>query len=87
MSTPLQKINDALRNTLAELLDAKHFRVAGIRKAQDGWSAEVEAFVRDPRLSIVNDLGAKDIYIRSRYKVEFDRDVDMVGFTEIETGS
>lgn len=82
---PLVLINQQLKSMLGTLIDAKEFRILSTRKVGEGWQADVEAFVRDPRLSIRNAAGEKDIVKRSRFRFEFDANLQMVGFAETET--
>lgn len=83
--SPLASIHQQIQVDLAQILGAKELRVTGIRRAQSGWTAEVEAFLRNPQLSIKNALGEKDVLSRARYRVDFDESLVLAGFTEIES--
>jgi len=82
--SPVIKINQQLKGSLVEMLGAQHFRVVGMQRLDAGWSADVEVHVRNPQLSISNNAGSKDVYTRCRYRVDFDADLEMSGFTETE---
>lgn len=83
--SPLASIHQQIQIDLAPILGAKELRVIGIRRVPTGWTAEVEAFLRNPQLSIKNAIGEKDVLSRARYRVEFDESLALTGFTELES--
>ncbi len=85
--SPVLQIHEQIKGNLIEMLGAREFRVVGMQKLDAGWSADVEVYVRNPQLSISNDAGSKDMLTRCRYRVDFDADLQMSGFTETEFDS
>lgn len=85
--SPVLQIHEQLKGSLIEMLGAREFRVVGMQKHDSGWSADVEVHVRNPQLSIANNAGSKDMLTRCRYRVEFDAELQMSGFSETEFDS
>ncbi len=80
-ASPLTRIAETVRSVVTEALGASECRVLGFRRHDEGWQVDIEAYVRDPLLSIANAAGTKDVYGRSRYRCEFDAELNMLAMT------
>jgi hypothetical protein len=85
--SPVLQINEQIKGSLVDMLGAREFRVVGMQKHDAGWTADVEVHVRNPQLSIANSAGSKDMLTRCRYRVDFDTELQLCGFTETEFDS
>lgn len=85
--SPLVRIAGVLREQLPALVGSDQYRITSVRRSHEGWTADVELFARDPRLSISTAAGSKDILRRVQLKVDVDTDYAISGFTEVDRES
>lgn len=79
--SPLATLRRKVDEEVAELIGARELRLLSIRRAEGGsWAARIEAYVRDPQLSISNALGSKDILHPRLFRAEFDEELELIGF-------
>lgn len=82
--SPLVRVAGVLREQLPALIGSDQYRITSVRRTHEGWSADVELFARDPRLSISNAVGCKEILRRVQIRVDVDTDYAISGFAEVD---
>jgi len=74
-----------VRSLTAELLCASDTRIIKIAvEGSAGWSVEVEVFAPNPELTVTLRGGSKAILERSRYRLHFDLDLQLLALEPAE---
>ncbi|MEM9302486.1 MAG: hypothetical protein AAGE01_10270 [Pseudomonadota bacterium] len=77
----LANVRAKIETEIGQMVGARELRILSMRKSSEGgWTARIEAFVRDPQLSINNQLGNKEILEVKVFQAEFDSQAELIGF-------
>ena len=84
-ANPLVRLAGIVRGLAADLLCASDTRIVKIASENAaGWRVEVEVFAPNPELTVSLRGGSKSILERSRYRLHFDLDLELVALEPAE---
>ena len=84
----VEKISAVIRMLASAMLGSQETRIvrfSAIREGKVRWQVEVEAFVLNPELTIVNHGQTRGILERRHCRFDLDEHLDLVAFTPVDT--
>ena len=85
VGNPLVRLTSVVRELAADLLCASDTRIVKIASENAiGWTVEIEVFAPNPELTVSLRGGSKSILERSRYRLHFDLDLELVALEPAE---
>jgi hypothetical protein len=84
-AAPMLRLATIVRGLASDLLCASDTRIVKIAaESAAGWGVEVEIFAPNPELTVSLRGGAKSILERSRYRLHFDLEMQLVALEPAE---
>ncbi len=84
-ANPMVRLASVVRGLATDLLCASDTRIVKIASENDaGWGVEIEIFAPNPELTVSLRGGSKAILERSRYRLHFDLDMQLVALEPAE---